>query len=84
MKTFNVVRIAGTLLVSATFVGCGTTLGSYRAVQDTTPSWMKYQVTGSRIKRSTNNRGQATSADFVRSTSSRDLALLPSLTIVGM
>jgi hypothetical protein len=42
---------------------------------------MKYQVTGSRIARRTDAQGKPMSADFVHSTSTEGLLMLPAVTV---
>lgn len=89
MTTHSFARAAGTVLVVLTFLGgCSShpaTGGqtTARAVRDRTPSWMKYQVTGSRIARPVDGHGKPITADMVRSTSREDLSLLPSVTFSG-
>jgi 5-formyltetrahydrofolate cyclo-ligase len=78
MLTFNV-RTASTILVSVVLLGCAAS-PTHKPVQDRTPSWMKYQVTGSRITRRTDGRGASQTADSVKSTSPAELVLLPGVT----
>lgn len=81
MRRLTLVRIAGMVLVSAAVAACATS-GAQRVAKDTTPSWMKYEVTGSRIKRTPGPRGLPEQADFVRSVPSyQDLSLAPALVI---
>jgi hypothetical protein len=78
MFTFNV-RTASTILVSVVLLGCAAG-PTHKPVQDRTPSWMKYQVTGSRIVRRTDGRGEAKTADSVKSTTPAGFVLLPGVT----
>jgi hypothetical protein len=79
MTTFEFVRAASSLAVALALVGCAANPGVYKPAQDTTPSWMKSQVTGSRIPRRTDGRGKAISADFVRSVSPSEFGTLPGI-----
>jgi hypothetical protein len=82
MLTFNV-RTASTILVAVVLLGCSTS-PAHRPAQDRTPSWMKYEVTGSRIVRRTDGRGAAQTADSVKSTSPGSFVLLPGVTLDPM
>lgn len=53
-----------------------------RAKRDRTPSWQKYQVSGSRIARRLDANGKPMSADFVQSTTSKGLEMLPGVTMI--
>lgn len=79
MSTLNLARATGVLLLSAVLMGCSSTPAP---VQDRTPSWMKYQVSSSRIARRTDAKGRPISADFVHSTTPEGLLLLPAVTVV--
>lgn len=95
MAKLEIVRASGALILSAILVGCAsapgdkqsgvtearTTRVAHRAKQDRTPSWQKYQVSGSRIARRLDANGKPTSADFVQSTTGGGLHMLPAVTM---
>lgn len=93
MATFTIARASGALMLSAMLMGCSTapttpaststaSTTSTARTQDRTPSWMKYQVSGSRIARRTDGEGNPITADFVRSTSVQELQMLPGVMVM--
>lgn len=96
MAKLEIVRASGALILSAILLGCASTSDRQSAAtpakadqathrtasRDRTPSWQKYQVSGSRIARRLDANGKPTSADFVQSTTSKGLEMLPGVTMV--
>lgn len=96
MAKLQVVRASGVLILSAILFGCASAPGPQQAnttqaehakarqrvaSRDRTPSWQKYQVSGSRIPRYLDASGRPLSADFVNSTTSEGLHMLPAVTM---
>jgi len=73
-------RGAVVIAVAMLSLGCGH--APTRVVRDTTPSWMKYELTGTRIPRAAGPRGHAESASFVTRTSPSGLLLMPGAVVV--
>lgn len=70
--------VVTTLLLFGVLVlaqGCATP--QTKVVQDSTPSWMKYETTGTRIRRPVGPTGHPDSATLVTRTTPRGLLLLP-------
>lgn len=91
MAKLDYVRASGALIVvavlSAAVMGCSSTPSQPKsaaqaraATQDRTPSWQKYQVSGSRIARRLDKSGRPMSADMVQSTTSQGLDMMPGVT----
>jgi hypothetical protein len=93
MAKLQVVRASGALILSAVLLGCANapsqpeSTGSQASAatkrvanKDRTPSWQKYYVSGSRIARRLDATGQPMTADYVQSTTSKGLELLPAVT----
>lgn len=78
MSTLKLARTSGALVLSAVLMGCSS---NPTPTPDRTPSWMKYQVSGSRIARRTDAKGKPISADFVHSTTPEGLLMLPAVTV---
>lgn len=79
MRVSNVIQIAGVAVAAFLLVGCAGE--PTKVARDSTPSWMKQEVTGSRIRLRPGPRGQAASASFVTRVPPRDLALMPGVVI---
>lgn len=80
MRVSNFIQIAGIAAVAFLLIGCAEQ--PTRVVQDATPKWMKYEVTGSRIRRTVGPRGETNSASFVTGVRrQRDLALMPGIVL---
>lgn len=97
MAKLELVRASSVLILSAILFGCANApdqqspstaqaepaKAKQRTVtRDRTPSWQKYQVSGSRISRRLDASGKPTSADFVHSTTSEGLQMLPAVTMI--
>lgn len=82
MRVSNVVQISGAVIAAFLLAGCAS--GPTRPVPDSTPSWMKYEVSGSRIKRRVDANGEPSSASFVTRTNAANLALMPGLSVQSM
>lgn len=65
-------------LVIAAIVLLGACAGTPNAA-DRTPSWMKHHVVGTRIPRVPDAKGDASSADYVLTTTEAELEDLPSV-----
>ena len=85
MAKLEIARASGVLVLSAILFGCASAPSPQQAAtaqaesakanqrvvtRDRTPSWQKYQVSGSRISRRLDATGKPMSADFVHSTTS--------------
>lgn len=96
MTKLQVARASGVLILSTILFGCASAPDSHQSAttraesaeasqrvvtRDRTPSWQKYRVSGSRIARPVDASGKPVSADFVRSTSSEGLYMMPSVTM---
>ncbi|WP_129640950.1 hypothetical protein [Peristeroidobacter agariperforans] len=95
MAKLEVVCASGALMLSALLLGCANAPSqrladasqaqaapAKRAVaKDRTPSWQKYRVSGSRIARTLDANGKPTTADYVQSTTSDGLHMLPAVTM---
>lgn len=79
MRVSNVVQISGGVIAAFLLAGCAN--GPTRPVPDSTPSWMTYEVSGSRIKRRVDPNGDAGSASFVTRTNAKNLALMPGVAV---
>lgn len=96
MAKLEIMSASGALILSAFVMGCASapnqqatatqvkeTQATHRTVnRDRTPSWQKYQVSGSRISRHLDANGKPTSADFVQSTTSKGLEMMPAVTMI--
>jgi hypothetical protein len=89
MAKLDILSATGALVLSAVLMGCSSAptvrpeavAPARVASQDRTPSWQKYQVSGSRIARRMDKTGKPLSADFVQSTTSNALHMLPAVTM---
>lgn len=80
MRVSNIVQMTAIAIAAALMVGCATP--PTRVAQETSPKWMKYEVTGTRIRRTAGPRGDASSASFVTGVRrQRDLALMPGVVL---
>jgi hypothetical protein len=93
MAKLELMSVTGALLLSSVLMGCSSaptqpstvaqpSASAQRAAQDRTPSWQKYQVSGSRIARRMDKTGKPLSADFVQSTTGEGLHMLPGVTMI--
>lgn len=90
MAKLDIVSASGALMLSAVLMGCSSTptqpstdaAPARAATQDRTPSWQKYHVSGSRIARRMDKSGKPMSADFVQSTTSEGLQMMPAVTMI--
>ena len=98
MAKLEIVRASGALILSAILFGCASAPSQPQpatakaqpapvaakrvSTVDRTPSWQKYQVSGSRIARRMDKSGKPISADFVQSTTSEGLQMMPGVTMV--
>lgn len=93
MAKLEVACASGALILSAVLSGCTSVprqqtltdpaapAATQRvAKKDRTPSWQKYYVSGSRIARPLDSTGKPMTADYVQSTTSDGLEMLPSVT----
>jgi PBP1b-binding outer membrane lipoprotein LpoB len=88
MAKLDIVRASGALILAAILMGCSSAptqstasaAQARAAKQDRSPSWQKYEVTGSRIARRLDKSGKPMSADMVQSTTSQGLSMLPGVT----
>jgi hypothetical protein len=96
MAKLEVVCASGALILSAFLLGCANAPSQPQsdakqaaaapakraaATRDRTPSWQKYRVSGSRIARSLDASGKPMTADYVQSTTSSGLQMLPGVTM---
>lgn len=81
MRVSKFMQFAGVAAVAILSQAC-TSGNPVRPVQDKTPSWLKYEVTGSRIRRPAGVNGQAESASFVTRTNADGLAMLPAISFI--
>jgi hypothetical protein len=88
MAKLDLLSATGALILSTVLMGCSSAPTETGAVpvqraasQDRTPSWQKYQVSGSRIARRMDKTGKPLSADFVMSTTGDGLQMLPAVTM---
>jgi type IV pilus biogenesis protein CpaD/CtpE len=97
MAKLEIMSATGALILSAivmaSLMGCASApdrqagakevQATHRVVnRDRTPSWQKYQVSGSRISRHLDANGKPTSADFVQSTTGKGLEMMPGVTMI--
>lgn len=95
MAKLELMSVTGALILSSVLMGCSSAPTRSSAVgqpsaapaeraaaQDRTPSWQKYQVSGSRIARRMDKSGKPLSADFVQSTTGEGLQMLPGVTMI--
>lgn len=80
MNSFAVLKVSISAVVLAALCGCA---GVPKTPPDRTPSWMKYQVVGSRIHRNIDVSGQPDSAHYVVSVEAAELRRLPGAKIVN-
>jgi hypothetical protein len=79
MNTLKSTGLAGFIVVLAAASGCA---GTPSSPPDRTPSWMKYSVTGSHIRRPLDENGNPEGQTPVVSTKTpEDLENLPSVTV---
>ena len=77
MSNLKIARLAGVIVVLGA-AGCADTPSS---TPDRTPEWMKYAVTGSRIRRPVDRNGYPEGQTPVVNTSPSELHTVPSVTI---
>lgn len=95
MAKLEIVCASGALMLSALLLGCANAPSQQAdaskvqaapakgaTVKDRTPSWQKYRVSGSRIARTLDASGRPTTADYVQSTTSNGLQMLPGVTMI--
>lgn len=96
MAKLEVVCASGALMLSALLLGCANAPSQPQAdasqaqaapakgaaAKDRTPSWQKYRVSGSRIARTLDANGKPKTADYVQSTTSNGLQMLPGVTMI--
>jgi hypothetical protein len=84
MNSFSVTKIGVTKILGGAMVAVilGGCAGTPHAPPDRTPSWMKYQVLGSRIHRKIDVTGNPDTAHHVVTVDAGDLYRMPAVTIV--
>jgi hypothetical protein len=78
MNKLKSTRLAGFIVVVAAAAGCA---GTPSSAPDRTPSWQKYTVTGSHIRRPVDGNGNPEGQGSVVVTTPSELEKLPSVTV---